>query len=165
MMSRVAAGRMRRTRRVEVEDGGAAGLRPLAQQHPGDHEARDDEEDVDADIATGYGGDAAVEQHNEQDRDGPQDPATSGRNFRSSGAVPDSSPEGRSRVSAEDATRADNGTAYPLDGTEGVYRRQLSKRQAPHVGGSAPAVPPRTQTAFVGPREGGHSELGTGPGP
>ena len=43
---------------------------PYPAQHPGNDEARDDEEDVDADIATAQGGDAAVEKENEQDGDG-----------------------------------------------------------------------------------------------
>ena len=48
-------------------------VRPqLAQEQPGDEEAREHEEDVDADVAAGHARHARVVQHDEQDRDRPQ---------------------------------------------------------------------------------------------
>ena len=55
---------------VEAAQRDAAGPVELAQQQPGDEEARDDEEDVDADIAAGEEGQARVAEEDGADRDG-----------------------------------------------------------------------------------------------
>ena len=50
---------------VEGGKRGARRRRPLPQEQPGDHEARDDEEDVDADVAAVESGQTGVEEHDE----------------------------------------------------------------------------------------------------
>ena len=57
---------------VEAAQRDAAGAVDLAEQEPGDQEAGDDEEDVDADVAAGEEGDARVAEQDGDDRDGSQ---------------------------------------------------------------------------------------------
>ena len=72
-MTTVAAGRSRRARRgVEVADVRPAVLGRAPQQHAGDQEARDDEEDVDADEAAREAPQLEVVGHDRNDRDRPQ---------------------------------------------------------------------------------------------
>ena len=63
----------------------------LTQQQPGDDEPRDDEEDFDADVATAESGYARVVDEARRMAMA-RIPCTSGRNFRSPGGVPASSP-------------------------------------------------------------------------
>ena len=54
---------------VETEDGGPAGRLPFTQQDSRNHETRDDEEHVHADVSAGETGDSCVEEDDEQDGD------------------------------------------------------------------------------------------------
>ena len=74
MMTSVAAGMMRRARRaVEAAVARCAPVHfALAQQQPGDDEPRDDEEDLDADVATAEPGNAGVVDEGQEDGDGAQ---------------------------------------------------------------------------------------------
>ncbi len=57
-----------RTARVEAAQGDAAGTVDLAEQQPGDEEAGDDEEDVDADVAAGEEREPGVAEQDGDDR-------------------------------------------------------------------------------------------------
>ena len=86
--------------RVEADDRRPTGALSFAQQQPGDHEAGDDEEDVDPDVAAGEAGYAGVVEDHQQrprQRGAPRRPAGSGgrlarcrlrRRTRGSGSLP-----------------------------------------------------------------------------
>ena len=63
---------------VEAAQRDAAGALELAEQEAGDEEARDDEEDVDADVAAGEEGQPGVAEQHGDDRDARR-PSMSGR--------------------------------------------------------------------------------------
>ena len=58
--------------RVEVEDRSPAGRLPFAEQDARDHETRDHEEHVDADVSAPQTGDSGVEEDHEEDGDRPE---------------------------------------------------------------------------------------------